>query len=236
MQGVHAPVSSLHSKVEGVSVDVNTNVADVAGVAAGGFDVMLVSGAVASIVHVYDAGDGSVLVAASIARTWNVWLPSPRPLYDFGFVHGAHEPESSLHSNVAGLSVDVKPNVGFGVFDGSDGVTEKLVSGGVVSTVHVCVAGVPSLLPAASFARTSSVCGVSERPVKVTGSLHAAQPAASRLHSNVASGSSDEKSKVAIGEFVGFAGPETMVVVGSAVSRTVVVVLLARALAVGPTR
>ena len=36
-------------------------------------------GAIVSIVHVYWAGVGSVLPAASVARTSKVWLPSERP-------------------------------------------------------------------------------------------------------------------------------------------------------------
>ena len=36
-------------------------------------------GGVASIVHVKEAGLASTLPAASVARTWKVWLPSARP-------------------------------------------------------------------------------------------------------------------------------------------------------------
>ena len=36
-------------------------------------------GAVASIVQVKEAGVGSTFPAASVARTWKVWLPSARP-------------------------------------------------------------------------------------------------------------------------------------------------------------
>src|SRR5215217_5857526 len=58
------------------------------------------AGAVASIVHVNDAGVASVLPAASVARASKVCEPSARPVYDFGEVHEAKEAPSSLHSNV----------------------------------------------------------------------------------------------------------------------------------------
>jgi hypothetical protein len=41
-----------------------------------GPDVIVVSGAVWSIVHVWVAGLASVFAAASVALTWNVWLPT----------------------------------------------------------------------------------------------------------------------------------------------------------------
>jgi hypothetical protein len=45
---------------------------------AGLFDVT--DGPALWIVHVELAGVASVLPAASVARTWNVWLPATRPL------------------------------------------------------------------------------------------------------------------------------------------------------------
>ena len=36
-------------------------------------------GAVVSTSQVKEAGEASVLPATSVARTWNVWLPSARP-------------------------------------------------------------------------------------------------------------------------------------------------------------
>ena len=75
MQAAKAPASSLHSKVLLASVDVKLKLALVLLSIAGGLAVMLVSGAVVSIVQVKLAGVGSVLPTASIARTWKVWLP-----------------------------------------------------------------------------------------------------------------------------------------------------------------
>ncbi len=41
---------------------------------------MMVSGAAVSTVQVKLAGEASALPAASMARTWKVWLPSARPV------------------------------------------------------------------------------------------------------------------------------------------------------------
>ena len=57
------------------------------------------------------------------------------------------------------------------------------VSGGAVSTVQVYSAGVGSTLPAASTARTISMCSPSTRPVNVTGLVQGAKLLPSRLHS-----------------------------------------------------
>ena len=54
------------------SLEINSKVALVLEVRLGGFEVIVVSGFTVSIVHVYDAGDASVLPAVSVALTWNV--------------------------------------------------------------------------------------------------------------------------------------------------------------------
>ena len=54
--------------------------ADVELLTAGGADVIVVSGAVRSIVHVWLAGLASVFPAGSVARTWKVWLPAVKPV------------------------------------------------------------------------------------------------------------------------------------------------------------
>ena len=73
-----APPSRRTSKVAPAS-DVKTKDAAVAFVGSSGPDVMLVCGAVVSIVQVKLAGVGSLLPAASRARTWKVCEPAPRP-------------------------------------------------------------------------------------------------------------------------------------------------------------
>ena len=50
------------------------------GVVPEGPPVMVVSGAVMSMVHVQVAGDASVLPTTSFARTWKVWDPTVRPV------------------------------------------------------------------------------------------------------------------------------------------------------------
>jgi hypothetical protein len=80
-------------------------------------------------------------------------------------VHEAKAPPSSLHSKVEPPSFALKEKLGAVAFDGSLGEASIAVSGGVVSTVHVKVEGVASVLPAASVARTSNVCDPSARPV-----------------------------------------------------------------------
>ena len=85
--------------------------------------------------------------------------PSER-VYDFGLVQISQTPESNLHSNVADASSgDENANVAELVLDGFVGfdvivVSGAVVSGIVVSIVQVCTAGVVSLLPSVSIART----------------------------------------------------------------------------------
>ena len=50
-----------------------------------------------STFHVKEAGVGSMFPAASMVRTWKVWLPSLKPGYDCGLVQAVNEPLSSLH-------------------------------------------------------------------------------------------------------------------------------------------
>ena len=79
-QGRKSPASSLHSLVGATvapaSLVENANVADVAAVSAAGPGSMSTTGK-ASMLHVPEAGDWSVLPAA-IARTWKVCEPSAR--------------------------------------------------------------------------------------------------------------------------------------------------------------
>jgi hypothetical protein len=106
-----------------LSVPAKEKDAFVSVVVAGGFSLIVVSGAVVSgvgagswISHEWVAGEASTLLAASVARTSKVCGPTARPVYVFAEVQGANEPRSSLHSNVrlAGAvpsSLPVKANV-----------------------------------------------------------------------------------------------------------------------------
>ena len=79
-----APLSTRHANVEPASVEVKANVAVASLVGSFGPEPMVVSGGVVSdgalIVHVYVAGEASVLPAASVARTLNVCEPVLSPL------------------------------------------------------------------------------------------------------------------------------------------------------------
>ncbi len=68
--------SSLHSKVLPALVAVKPKLALVLLVVSGGLAVIVVSGAVVSMVQVKLAGVASTLPAGSMARTWKVWLPA----------------------------------------------------------------------------------------------------------------------------------------------------------------
>jgi hypothetical protein len=61
-------------------------------------------------------------------------------------------------------SLELNEKLGLGSLLGSAGLTVIEVLGAVRSIVQVCVAGVASVLPAASVARTSKVCEPAARP------------------------------------------------------------------------
>jgi hypothetical protein len=122
------------------------------------------SGAVTSIANDRDAGVGSMVPASSTARTSNVWAPSERPGYPLGEVHEPQLPESSRHSKVEPSSFEEKLNAGLALATVPVGPESIWVCGATVSTVNERAAGVVSVLPAASDARTSKVWGPSERP------------------------------------------------------------------------
>src|SRR5262249_18187600 len=82
----------------------------------------------AMIVHVEDAGDGSVPTALT-ARTWNVWLPSARLEYACGLVHAANAAPSRAHSNVAPIGFDVKVKLALVLAVGDVGDDVIVVSG-----------------------------------------------------------------------------------------------------------
>src|SRR5262245_6646156 len=61
-----------------------------------------------------------------------------------------------------------------------------VIAGPVRSTIHVHVAGVGSLLPVRSTARTANVCVPSPRPLIASGLEHVVNAAPSSEHSNPA--------------------------------------------------
>src|SRR6187431_2624698 len=97
--------------------------------------------------HVQVSGDGSVLPAASVARTSNVCALSSRPVTLCGLVHGAKAPPSMLHSKLAPGSLELKVNVGLTALDGSAGLVTIVVFGEVrsMSTFRMALVGWPAL-------------------------------------------------------------------------------------------
>ena len=147
-------------------------------------------GCEAFTIQVRLAGVASVLPAASVARTSNVCDPLARFEYAFGDAQAAHAPASRRHSNVEPVSVDVNVKFARRRRDRAGRPARDVVSGGVVSgggtfTVHVRVAGVASVFPAASVARTSNVCEPLARPEYAFGDVQVAHAPASSRHSNV---------------------------------------------------
>jgi hypothetical protein len=94
-----------------------------------------------------------------------------------------------LHSNVDPASLEVNANdasVADVVADGPDVIVvlgAVVSDGGAAATVKERVAGVASVLSAASVARTETECGPSLSAVVVHGLVHVAHAAESTRHS-----------------------------------------------------
>jgi hypothetical protein len=136
VQLANGAASSRHSNVP-LSVDVKLKLADVELVGFNGLAVIDVSGGAVSIVHVLLAGVGSTFPAGSVALTWNVWPPAASPVYGLGLVQPANAAPSRLHWNVEPVSLDEKLKLGLVELLGFAGLAVIVVSGGVVSIVHV---------------------------------------------------------------------------------------------------
>src|ERR1700750_834115 len=98
------------------------------------------------------------LPAGSVDLTRKVWLPSARPRRDCGDEHAWNAPPSRLHASVA-ASETATAKSGEVAFVSAAGAAVNEADGVVRSTCHVYEA-VP-VLPAASVARTVTVCGAS---------------------------------------------------------------------------
>src|SRR5919206_85670 len=101
------------------------------------------------------------------------------------------------------------------------------IVGRVVSTLHVNEAGVASVLPAASVARTWKVCEPSARPVYCLGEVQAVKPPASSWHWKLTPPSGELKVKLAVLLLLLAAGFESMAVSGAAVSLSTVALAVA---------
>jgi hypothetical protein len=133
-----------------------------------------------------------------------------------GELHAAKAPWSSRHWKLT-LSFAENVNVGVGSLVSPEGPESIVVSGPVVSTAKLRLAGVGSTFPATSIARTWKLCAPSVSGAVVWGEVHAAKAPASTRHPKLAF-SFAEKAKVGVGSFVGPEGPESIVVSGGVVS------------------
>src|SRR3712207_1490663 len=126
---------------------------------------MVVSADVVSTVKVRVDGVVSVLLPSSVARTAKLCWPSLRFDVVKGDEHGANGSPSTEHSKVelGSSELNVKVGVESLVRPPSAGPELIVVSGLSRSTVKVRLAGVWSVLPKVSVARTSKVCWPSER-------------------------------------------------------------------------
>jgi hypothetical protein len=134
-----------------------------------------------------------------------------------GDVQAEYAAPSREHSDVP-ASLDVNSKLAAVAVVVPDGPAVIVVSGAIVSTVQVRVAGVGSMFPAGSFERTSKVWRPSASPEYAAGETHTANAAPSSAHSKTDPASSDENAKVAESRFTVPEGPEPSVVSGGSVS------------------
>jgi hypothetical protein len=218
VQAVNAAPSREHSNVAVVSVELNVNVATGFGVEDGGPELIVVLGALVSTVIERLAGVWSRLPAGSVARTRNVCAPLDREDVVNGDEQEVKEAVSTEHWNVEPVSVEAKTNVGVESLVGPLGPEVNDVSGASVSTVKLRVAGLWSVFPAASVARTSKVWAPSASTAVVTGETQPAKAAPSTEHSKVEPDSLDENAKVGVESGVSPVGPDPIVVCGGVAS------------------
>src|ERR671914_345926 len=124
---------------------------------------------------------------------------------------------SSEHSKAEPDSLELKWNEALVLVVVAGGACEIVVCGAAVSTVIARLAGLASVLPAASVARTSNVCAPSDNAPVVCGEVHAANAAVSTRHWKFAPASL-ENPKVGVESLVSPEGPESIVVWGATVS------------------
>ncbi len=155
LQVAKAAASTRHWNVD-VSLPENANVGVESFVGPDGPAPIVVSGAVVSTVNECLSGVESVLPSSSVASTSNVWGPSPSVAAVNGELHDAKAPASTRHWNVD-VSLAEKVKVGVVSFVNAGGPESIAVWGATVSTANERLAGVGSVLPNASVARTSKV-------------------------------------------------------------------------------
>jgi hypothetical protein len=109
---------------------------------------------------------------------------------------------------------------------GDEGDPVIVVVGATVSTVNVRVAGEGSVFPAASVARTETVCEPSLSDGVVHGLVHVTHAPLSTRHWKVEPLSLELNPNAGVGSLVGPLGPEVMVVCGGVVSAGALIVQL----------
>ena len=181
VQAANAAPSTLHASVAPASAE-TANAGVVSLVSAPGAAVNAAAGAVRSTVHVYAADPA--LPAASVARTVTVCAPSARPVYRVAVSvsHAVHAAASRRQSIAAGVSLVVNAKSAVVWFVAAAGVVVSVTAGATVSTTKSYAAGLGSVFPTRSTARTSSACPPSARPGNVELRSHAANTAVSNAH------------------------------------------------------
>ena len=129
-------------------------------------------------------------------------------------VQDAHAPPSRRHWNDVAPSEPTNAKVGVVSVLDAAGPEVIVVSGGVVSTVNPRLAGVASVFPCSSVARTSKVCAPSANAAVVVGELHADHAPPSTRHSNVAPASEVNENVGVLSPVVPL-GPAVIVVSGA---------------------
>src|SRR5687768_11518660 len=186
-----------------------------------------------AIVHSKAAGGSSRRPNLFVDWTSNVWSPSVRCVCVTGEVHGASSAPSSEHMYETPVWLEVQLNVALVlvvvvpfVFAGT--LAMMVVTAGP-STVHVRSAGVASKFPAASIARTLTVCEPGSRPVNSAvfsgGEAHSLQTATgtgSSAHSKLTPGSGLDRRKIdAASALTSAGGPDRIEVSGALTSSIV---------------
>jgi hypothetical protein len=97
-----------HSNEDPSSDDVNSQSGVLSVVGPSGPDVIVVCGGAVSTVKVWLDAEGSVLPAASVARTSTVGCPSLSTPVVYGDVHAAKAALTTRHSNVESDSDEMK--------------------------------------------------------------------------------------------------------------------------------
>src|SRR5918996_2667883 len=124
---------------------------------------------------------------------------------------------SREHSKVEPDSLELKWKEALVLVVVAGGAIVIVVCGAAVSTVIARLAGLVSVLPAASVARTSNVCAPSDNAPVVCGEVQAAKAPASTRHWKLAPASL-ENPNVGVESLVRPVGPEVIVAGGATVS------------------